>query len=278
MLRERVSENVYVFTSEIYAQVNAGAIVGPDWAVLIDTLAHPEEILEVKSFVEDKLGRGVRYIINTHHHSDHTLGNGFFPRATILSHALCREYLEAKGRQALEVAKAANPELKDVRLKLPTVTFSEGRATIRVGRRALQILPLPGHSSDGVGVLVVEDRVLFSGDIMMPVPYLADGDYDQMVASLKSIPRMKLENLVQGHGESVLRGEVNAAVRSNLSYLTAIRRHVRKAARLRDPEAYLRQIDVEDCGKSRILMNGLAPELHTRNLLALLRQWYEPSD
>ncbi|MEK6587469.1 MAG: MBL fold metallo-hydrolase [Chloroflexota bacterium] len=278
MLRERVSENVYVFTSEIYAQVNAGAIVGPDWAVLIDTLAHPEEILEVKSFVEDKLGRGVRYIINTHHHSDHTLGNGFFPRATILSHALCREYLEAKGRQALEVAKAANPELKDVRLKLPTVTFSEGRATIRVGRRALQILPLPGHSSDGVGVLVVEDRVLFSGDIMMPVPYLADGDYDQMVASLKSIPRMKLENLVQGHGESVLRGEVNAAVRSNLSYLAAIRRHVRKAARLRDPEAYLRQIDVEDCGKSRILMNGLAPELHTRNLLALLRQWYEPSD
>lgn len=278
MLRERVSENVYVFTSEIYAQVNAGAIVGPDWAVLIDTLAHPEEILEVKSFVEDKLGRGVRYIINTHHHSDHTLGNGFFPRATILSHALCREYLEAKGRQALEVAKAANPELKDVRLKLPSVTFSEGRATIRVGRRALQILPLPGHSSDGVGVLVVEDRVLFSGDIMMPVPYLADGDYDQMVASLKSIPRMKLENLVQGHGESVLRGEVNAAVRSNLSYLAAIRRHVRKAARLRDPEAYLRQIDVEDCGKSRILMNGLAPELHTRNLLALLRQWYEPSD
>lgn len=278
MLRERVSENVYVFTSEIYAQVNAGAIVGPDWAVLIDTLAHPEEILEVKSFVEDKLGRGVRYIINTHHHSDHTLGNGFFPRATILSHALCREYLEAKGRQALEVAKAANPELKDVRLKLPTVTFAEGRATIRVGRRALQILPLPGHSSDGVGVLVVEDRVLFSGDIMMPVPYLADGDYDQMVASLKSIPRMKLENLVQGHGESVLRGEVNAAVRSNLSYLAAVRRHVRKAARLRDPEAYLRQIDVEDCGKSRILMNGLAPELHTRNLLALLRQWYEPSD
>lgn len=278
MLRERVSENVYVFTSEIYAQVNAGAIVGPDWTVLIDTLAHPEEILEVKSFVEDKLGRGVRYIINTHHHSDHTLGNGFFPRATILSHALCREYLEAKGRQALEVAKAANPELKDVRLKLPTVTFSEGRATIRVGRRALQILPLPGHSSDGVGVLVVEDRVLFSGDIMMPVPYLADGDYDQMVASLKSIPRMKLENLVQGHGESVLRGEVNAAVRSNLSYLAAIRRHVRKAARLRDPEAYLRQIDVEDCGKSRILMNGLAPELHTRNLLVLLRQWYEPSD
>ena len=277
LLRERVSEHVYVFTSEIYAQVNAGAVVGPDWAVLIDTLAHPEEILEVKGFIEDKLGRAVRYIINTHHHTDHTLGNGFFPRATILSHALCRELLESRGRQALEAAKAVSPELKDVRMKVPTVTFSRGHATIRIGRRALQVIPLPGHSSDGVGVLVVEDRVLFSGDIMMPIPYLADGDYDQMVASLKSIPRMKLENLVQGHGESVLRGEVNGTVRSNLSYLSAIRRHVRKAARLRDPESYLREIDVEECGKSRILMNGLAPELHTRNLLALLRKWYAPS-
>jgi hypothetical protein len=109
---------------------------------------------------------------------------------------------------------------------------------------------------------------------MMPIPTLADGDYDQMVASLKSIPRMKLENLVQGHGESVMRGEVNAAVRSNLAYLGAIRRHVRKAARLKDPEGYLRSIDIEQCGKRRILMNGLAPELHTRNLIALLRKWY----
>jgi glyoxylase-like metal-dependent hydrolase (beta-lactamase superfamily II) len=274
VLRERVSDNVYVFTSEIYAQVNAGAVVGPDWVVLIDTLAHPEEILELKSFLEDRIGRPVRYIINTHHHTDHTLGNSLFPRATILAHALCRESLEAKGRQALELARANNPELHDVRLRLPDVTFRDGRATIRLGRRVLQVLPLPGHSADGVGVLVVEDRVLFAGDVMMPLPTLTDGNYDQMLASLKSIPRLKLENLVLGHGESVMRGEINAAIRSNLSYLAAIRKHVRKAIRLRDPEGYLREIDVEQCGKRRILLNGLAPELHARNLQSLLRKWY----
>jgi len=38
MQRERVSENVYWFQSETYAQVTAGAIVGPQWALLIDTL------------------------------------------------------------------------------------------------------------------------------------------------------------------------------------------------------------------------------------------------
>ena len=47
MIRERVSENVYVFTSEIYAQVNSGAVVGPEYTVLIDTLAYPDEIRDI---------------------------------------------------------------------------------------------------------------------------------------------------------------------------------------------------------------------------------------
>ena len=274
MIRERVSENVYVFTSEIYAQVNSGAVVGPEYTVLIDTLAYPDEIRDIKRFTEDRLGRPVRYIINTHYHTDHTLGNNFFPRATIISHALCRHFLDTRGRRALEGSQESSTELGEVGIRLPNVTFDEGSATIRVGKRTLQLVPLPGHSADGIGVLVVEDRVLFSGDVMMPVPYLADGDYDLMVASMKSIPKMKLENLVQGHGESVLRGEVSTTVRANLSYLTALRRHVRTAARRKDPMGYLENVGIEDCGKSRILLNGLAEDLHRRNLIALYQKWF----
>jgi glyoxylase-like metal-dependent hydrolase (beta-lactamase superfamily II) len=274
MIRERVSENVYVFTSEAYAQVNAGAVVGPDYTVLIDTLAFPDEIQEIKRFTEDRLGRPVRFIINTHYHSDHTLGNDFFPRATIISHALCRELLDTRGRDGLKASQELNRELQDFRIRLPSVTSEDGNATVRTGKRTLQLVPLPGHSEDGIGVLVVEDRVLFTGDVMMPIPFLADGDYDLMVSSLKSIPRMKLENLVQGHGESVLRGEVSSAVRSNLSYLAAVRRHVKTASRRKDPYGYLAKIGIEDCGKSRILMNGLAEELHSRNLIALYQKWF----
>ncbi len=274
MIRERVSENVYVFTSEVYAQVNAGAIVGPEYTVLIDTLAYPDEVQEIKRFTDDRLGRPVRFIINTHYHTDHTLGNSFFPRATIISHASCRHYLDTKGRKALQDSQELTRELRDVRVRLPDVTFESGSATVRVGKRTLQIMPLPGHSADGVGVLVVEDRVLFSGDVMMPVPYLADGDYDQMIASLKFIPRMKLENLVQGHGESILRGEVGTAVKANLSYLAAVRRHVMTASRRSDPLGYLGKIGIEDCGKSRILMNGLAEDLHELNLIALYQMQF----
>jgi hypothetical protein len=95
-----------------------------------------------------------------------------------------------------------------------------------------------------------------------------------MVASLKSIPKMKLENLVQGHGEAVLRGEVSTTVRSNLSYLASVQRHVRTAGRRKDPMGYLESVGIEDCGKSRILLNGLAEDLHRRNLTALFEMQY----
>ena len=52
MHRERVSENVFWFQSEVYAQVTAGVVAGPQWAVVIDTLALPDETLSIREFIE----------------------------------------------------------------------------------------------------------------------------------------------------------------------------------------------------------------------------------
>jgi cyclase len=278
LIRERVAEDVYVFTSEVYARVNAGAIVGPEWAVVIDTLAYPEESQEIQDFIENKLEIPIRYLINTHHHADHSLGTCWFPNAIVISHELCRDLLDGKGREALEIAKQNNRELADVEVVLPDVTFDVGEVEIRIGKRTMRLISLPGHSIDGIGVLVVEERVLFSGDIMMPVPYILDGDVDKMAETKKLIPKMKLENLVQGHGEVILRGEIPHAVKDNLNYLNTIMKHAKRALRRREPEEYLASVDVESCGKNRILLNGLAEELHRRNLLSFYQKLKDEQD
>ena len=274
MIRERVADNVYVFSSEQYALVNAGAVIGPEWSVVIDTLPFSDETQEIRDFVEGRLASPIRYVVNTHHHADHSLGNSWFPNAKVIGHALCRILLDTRGRQRLEAAQEQNRDLEGMKIALPEVVFEGGSLNLRVGKRTLQLLPFPGHSPDGIGALVVEDRVLFSGDVMMPLPTIVDGDYDDMVSSLKRIPRLKLENLVQGHGEVILRGEMQNAIRSNLHYLACIRREVKKAAKRRDPEGYLASVSLEACGKTRILLNGLAGELHDRNLLSLYKRWF----
>jgi glyoxylase-like metal-dependent hydrolase (beta-lactamase superfamily II) len=272
--RERVAENVYSFQSDIYAQVNAGAVVGPNWAIVIDTLALPEETIEIRQFIEQELQVPVRYVINTHYHADHTWGNYLFPNATILSSTLCRELMDTKGRSSLEEAKKQGTTFRQVRIVLPHLTFSEGSMNLRIGKKTLSMISLPGHSPDNIGVVVEEDRVLFAGDVFMPIPYIVDGDADEMVQSLKDIGKMGLENVVQGHGDIVLRGEVDISIKDNLAYLSAIRRAVRKGARRKYPWDLLEDIGVEECGKSRVLIGGLAVDLHTRNLYALYEQLY----
>lgn len=278
MIRERVAEDVYVFTSERYASVNAGAVVGPEYAVLIDTLPLPEETQQIRNFLHNVLDRRVRYIILTHYHADHSNGVSLFKGALVMGHRLCREMLHTRGREALGEARMHNRELREVEIILPELVLDDGMIGVRVGERSVQLVPLPGHSPDGVGALILPDRVLFSGDIMMPVPYLVDGDYDVMVDSLKRIPKMKLESLVQGHGDVILRGEVASAVKENMNYLKCIAKHVRQAGRRKEPDPFLHELGVTECGKSRILLNGLAEDLHQRNLSALYQHWYSEEE
>lgn len=274
MHRERVSENVFWFQSEVYAQVTAGVIIGPQWAVVIDTLALPEETLAMREFIERELGVQARYVINTHYHADHCWGNCFFPGATVIGHAKCREYLIEDGVSSLENAQKQNQGLRQVKIVPPHITFETGEITLRVGKKNLIISASPGHSDDGISVLVEEDRVLFAGDTFMSLPYIVDGDADDMLASIKKIGKMGLENIIQGHGDIILRGEIEAAVRENINYLNNIKKVVKTGGKRKNAEEYLEEIAIEDCGKSRVYLGGLAETLHRRNLRALRRRMY----
>jgi cyclase len=275
MHRERVSENVFWFQSEVYAQVTAGVIVGPQWAVVIDTLALPEETLGMREFIEHELGVQVRYVINTHYHADHTWGNCFFPGATVIGHSRCRELLMEYGIPSLESARKQNPNLRQVKIVLPHLTFESGELTMRVGKKNLIFSQAFGHSDDGISVLVEEDRVLFAGDAFMSLPYVVDGDIDDMLASIKRIGRLGLENIIQGHGDIILRGEIDAAVKENTNYLNNIKKAVKSAGKRKNVEEYLDEITIENCGKSRVHLGGLAETLHRRNLRALYHQMHD---
>ncbi len=270
--RERVADDVYTFQSDIYAQVNAGAVIGQDWAVVIDTLAFPEETLAIREFIEDELKRKVRYVINTHYHADHSWGNCFFPGAYVLSHALCRDYLEKFGAASLESAIQMDKVFQKTKIVLPHLTLDTGVLELIVGDKTLRLIELPGHSEDGIGVYIVEDEVLFAGDVWMPIPHIVDGDSQVMRESLRKIESLTIENVVQGHGEVILRGEVISSIQDRIDYLDNIEKIVQDAAQDEFPGEFLKEKDIEICGKSRILLGGAAEEIHQQNLWHLYRK------
>ncbi len=265
MQKERVSDNVYWFQSDVYAQVTAGAIIGPQWAVLIDTLM-PEETPEIKNFIENELLVPVRYVVNTHHHADHSWGNCVFSNATIIGHELCRELMLSRSKSALDEASKDNPLFKNLCIQEPSITLNEGSLYIKIGKKQIRIFSTPGHSEDSVSVLLEDDRILFSGDAFMPIPYFVGGDIDMLTQTITEIGSMGLENIIQGHGDVVLRGEIEDVTQSHLDYLESVRKLVRTAFRRKNPLDFLVSQSVEDSGKPRISMGGIAQDLHIRNL------------
>ena len=267
MLRERISEGIYIFTSDLYAQVTAGVIVTSKGAMAVDTLPFPQETRELLAFVQER-GLRVPYVINTHSHADHANGSYLFEGADLVAHQRCREILRRHGERVLEEAKAETPEVAEVQLCLPSITFDQ-ELTLRLGDRTMQLIPLPGHTPDLIGVYVQEDKILFAGDAVMPVPYIVGGDRAAMIDSLRVISQLSLENIVQGHGEVILRGEVEESLETSIFYLETIYEKVKEVVEAGAPPESVAEIDIEQCGKSRIPLNGLVQQLHEANLLHL---------
>lgn len=268
MQRERVADDIYVFISDQYAQVSATLISTPEGAVLFDTLLYPEETRQIQRFVERRLGTSVKVVINSHFHADHTAGTCFFPGAEVIAHAKCRELLERRGRESLEHAKQHLPELRDVELVLPGTTFVESYP-LTLGGKTFHLWSTPGHSSDSVVCLVKEDRVLLAADTVMALPHFVDGSYDELYAALQSLRGSNFENVIQGHGDIILRGEIEDKLRGDIAYLDALKQAVDHAL---EKELPLDSIDIEKCGKSRILLHGSAVELHRQNVMTLAAQ------
>lgn len=266
MRKERVTDNVYVFTSEAYAQVTASAIVTSEGTVVIDTLPFPRETREMLDFLRAESKRGVRYVVNTHHHADHVYGNYIFEEADIVASERCREVMRKSGEKNLAEAKAQTPELAEVHLRLPNVTFPD-KITIHLGDRVIRLMPLAGHTLDGIGVYLEGDKILFSGDAVMPIPYIFWGDRAVLQDTLKQIKEMNLENIVEGHGEVLLKGEIDETLDAAIGYLDCIQDKVKaKLATRTSKERLLNDISLESCGYSPIALDGLVKQLHRSNL------------
>ena len=274
---DRVAENVFVFISDLYAQVVSTVLLTEKGAIVIDTLPFPSEAREVLEFVQDTTEQNARYVINTHHHADHVYGTYLFEGAEVISHDQCRDFLERIGQEQLERVKKDTPALAEVKLALPNVTFQE-RMGIQLGQTQLHLFHTPGHTPDGISIFIEGEKILVAGDTLMPVPYIVGGNIEQLKRSLLFLKELFPHFIIQGHGPVLLRGEVDEAIESSISYLSVIVSKVEELIHRGDPPSKLREIDIESCGKSRIPLDGLVSKLHLDNLIAVYRMLTQEED
>lgn len=163
---------------------NSGVITDPGGAsVMVDTTSTERRNRALLAEVDRVAPGPPTALVNTHHHPDHTYGNGFLPGETVvLGHELCRTEVLAAGLEATKVVTA--PDYGDLVLRPPEVTFSE-RMTLHLSAFPVELRHTGrAHTSNDVLVWLPEQRVLFSGDLAFAggQPFLLEGRWPAFAA------------------------------------------------------------------------------------------------
>lgn len=169
-------------------------------AVLIDVGGSFEEIKEEVSL----LGYTIKFILNTHGHFDHVLGEvevqQNYPELPIYIHKDDTPHFSRLKEEMSFFGIPSNVE------SLKIDTFIDETSSLFIGKHKIQIFYTPGHSKGSLCYYV--DGMLFSGDALFCHSIgrtdFYDGDYDELITSIKS-KLMKLpENtkVYPGHGPS----------------------------------------------------------------------------
>jgi glyoxylase-like metal-dependent hydrolase (beta-lactamase superfamily II) len=145
-------------------------IIGPEKALLFDT---GFGIGDLKAVVE-KLTDKPLYVVNSHFHGDHTLGNFQFDKVYI--HTLDEPYLKdsmTPDANKQFVGASGDYYTADDIVKFKPyeiVTVEDGYVFDLGGGYTLEVAHLPGHAPGGIGLIDKQNRILFSGDALVSTP------------------------------------------------------------------------------------------------------------
>ncbi|MBI3079546.1 MAG: MBL fold metallo-hydrolase, partial [Deltaproteobacteria bacterium] len=182
---------------------NVGFVATAEGLVLIDSPQRPTDALRWR---EDLQAHGpVRYLVNTHHHRDHIVGNTFLPGTVVAHHGTRARFLtsaEELDERFTQRFPEELPYLRGYVPRPPVLTFSDA-LTLHLGELVVELRHLPGHTPNEVIVLVPRDRVVFTGDNLFhdSMPFLHDCDPWAWIEALEHLKRVDAEILVPGHGE-----------------------------------------------------------------------------
>lgn len=150
--------------------LNIGAIVCDTGVAIVDTRAMPSHAAELRDSLRKVTRLPVRWVINTHHHWDHTFGNQVFTGAERWGHERCadamRQYGEVMRAEVKRLAPQHAADLDRVEITPPDHLFPD-KVELTLGDRTVELRHLGrGHTDNDIVVIVPGTDVVFAGDLI----------------------------------------------------------------------------------------------------------------
>jgi glyoxylase-like metal-dependent hydrolase (beta-lactamase superfamily II) len=226
LLETRVGDRVRVWTLggerlESSYGANCTGIAGRDAVLLVDPLIAPSHARLVEEAVRSWTDRPVRFVVLTHHHTDHALGASFFASrgAEVVAHRACRAAMEAE-HPGLVAARQRVPALadlfRDAAPYVPTLTIDDDEWRADLGGTRIRVWhPGPGHTPGDLVVSLEDESVTVCGDLVSVGYHVnyEDAVLERLDVGLQILRGLGTRTYVPGHGAvggpEVVDGEID---------------------------------------------------------------------
>jgi cyclase len=227
---EKVADDLFVIIGN---GGNVGVLVTDEGVVLDDAKFEPDYdgiVAQVKS-VTDK---PVKYVINTHHHADHSGGNTrFIEIAEIISHKNARANIVGN--------KQGNAGQKMVPAR---ITFTDETSVFLSGKEVRAHYFGRGHTNGDIFVYFPAQRVVHTGDMMAGVTPLIDYpgggsivEWSKTVDAMMA--KLEIDKVIPGHGTVTNRAGLQTYRDNVVKMRTEAQKLIRAGKSQEEVRAYL---------------------------------------
>jgi cyclase len=219
------------------AATSSGLIVGGRGALLVDTMLNQRLNAQVLELARKATSLPLLYAVNTSAHGDHSYGNMYLPKATlVIQSAATRDYVAAH----LDDDKAfmlknfgAGRGIEPIVARTGDLLVPPGgKLLVDLGGRTVEIIDF-GFAQTGGDLFVwdPQSRVMWTGNPVIAsrpsLPWLLDGHLVETLETLRKVYAFLPPDsrIVPGHGVAVGREDL----RWHLEYLGEVQKQVRAA-------------------------------------------------
>jgi cyclase len=195
--------------------VNSVLLIGDTGAIVIDTGLSDEIGAMLAGHFAKLTDKPIKYVINTHHHGDHSLGNAAFPAAKFLSSEQCRQLMLDDGPTWISILESINqrkfPNTKVIPADTTYPKNSHTEVTL-AGIKMVFWVPEAAHTVGDMMIWLPDDQVLLSGDVLVNqvAPSFRDAKLKEWIHTLAEVQKLPIKTIVPGHGPLMSKQEAAA--------------------------------------------------------------------
>jgi cyclase len=202
----KLQDDLYVIHND-FVPGNSTALITDEGVVLVDdkfAVDHDNIVAALRKVT----GKPIRYVINTHHHADHSGGNVKMQQMNVqvIASEQARENMASGPRDGLFI---------DTQPGFPNVTFDD-HLHLQLGGKRVDLYHFGrAHTNGDVVVYFPAARTLAAGDIFVfgdatpqLIDYAGGGSAKEWTKTLDSALQLEFETVIPGHGNVTTKQEM----------------------------------------------------------------------